>query len=121
MPFEDMVGKTIVKIELKHGELGARKPYEVLFIFDDETYMRMYHQQNCCESVWLEDVTGDWADMEGMVLDAYEDITCPAQERNSATHTFYRIQTNKGVLTMRWIGESNGYYSEEVDIQWGQA
>ena len=29
--------------------------------------------------------------------------------------TFYTIRTNKVTITLRWCGESNGYYSVDVD------
>jgi hypothetical protein len=80
--------------------------------------LRVYHAQDCCEYVAIEDVTGDAIDMVGHVLEMCEVVTSyddpPADTQGSHTWTFYKFGTIDGYVTVRWLGSSNGYYSEEV-------
>jgi len=76
-----------------------------------------YHEQDCCESVALEDYCLD-SELEGAWIISAEEVYSDAGDDVSecGTWSFYKIETDKGGLWMRWLGESNGYYSESVDI-----
>lgn len=101
----------------------------VSFWVNETLAVCMYHQQDCCESVWLEDVDGELSHLQDTpILEAeevcttHEDPGFAAPESacayvESATWTFYRFRTAKGYVTLRWFGQSNGYYSESVDVE----
>ena len=91
---------------------------QVTFVTNDGTY-RLYHEQDCCEAVYLYDVEGDIADMQdALCCCAYMTQQYSEQSEDySKTYTFYSVQTTKGYVWLRWLGESNGYYSEGVDFE----
>ncbi len=69
----------------------------------------------------MEDVCGDIYDLIGSPITQAEECvsTDPLsghEAYESFTWTFYRIATAKGQVVFRWLGESNGYYSEGVDF-----
>jgi hypothetical protein len=78
------------------------------------------HQQDCCETVRINDIVGDLQDLVGEPLLVAEEVkgaTEPDEEHyESYTYTFYKFATRKGYVDVRWLGESNGYYSEGVDL-----
>ncbi|MGJ8515288.1 DUF7448 domain-containing protein [Carnimonas bestiolae] len=82
---------------------------------------RFHHDQDCCEKVQLEDFDGEACDLiNATVLSITEsavDLSSSNGYEESATATFYTINTDKGHVWMRWLGESNGYYSEAVDFE----
>lgn len=94
---------------------------EIHFENDKVRYV-LYHERDCCESVTVEDIIGDLEDLENLpLLIAREDTnaedpgTCKTDE--SYTWTFYNFATYKGYVTIRFLGESNGYYSEDVSCR----
>jgi hypothetical protein len=111
---KDLIGKTMKAVENQDGE-------EVIFTTEDDRKYHMYHSQDCCESVRVEDICGDLQDLVGSpILKAEEsssDKNPPGvtpEYQDSFTWTFYNLATAKGHVTIRWYGESNGYYSESV-------
>lgn len=87
----------------------------ITFTTDAGRKFVMQHHQDCCESVTIDDICGDLADLvESPITQAEETVN--EDEDPDATWTFYRIGTAKGMVTIRWYGSSNGYYSERVDF-----
>jgi hypothetical protein len=105
-------GKTLVSLVDEGNEL-------VFKTTDGETY-RMYHEQDCCEHVRIEDIVGDLEDLVGSEILIAEEVEgeSPAdfEAYESYTWTFYKFATRKGYVDLRWLGESNGYYSEGVSF-----
>lgn len=89
---------------------------EIVFKTDSGNF-KMYHDQECCEYVRLYDVAGgELSDLVGeTVVAAYSSSNIEKTKHDGAhTWTFYTIRTNAVTLTLRWLGESIGHYSEEV-------
>lgn len=116
--FEQLKGLTLTDISSTEEEM--------VFKADSGQSYRLYHQQDCCENVMIEDICGDLDDLLNEPLTEAEEII-HAQDINpegvdvpeyqdSFTWTFYKLSTRKGSVTIRWYGESNGYYSESVDF-----
>jgi hypothetical protein len=112
--FSELKGKTLSGVEGCEQYSGS-----ILLYCDDGSTYKMNHEQNCCECVRIEEVIGDVADIIGaQIIKAEEESnkedTPPLHV--SCTWTFYTIRTTNGDLTIRWLGSSNGYYSESVDF-----
>ena len=109
----DMVGATLLSI-------SGVKDSDIIFTAEDGREWRMWHEQDCCENVGIEDVVGDIRDLIGVPLILAEEVSSeeapdPSFD-DSYTWTFYKFATIKGDVLIRWLGTSNGYYSEAVDF-----
>lgn len=108
--FENLKSVTITVVEFSKGETRD------LLVLKDKNGNRyeMYHDQDCCENVWLEDQCGSWNDiLNTPILSAH---VIESEQERGCTWTFYTLVTIYGSMTLRWIGESNGYYSESVSF-----
>lgn len=107
------LGKTIHKI------WADKNKQFVIFYLNDGTFVRMYHHQDCCETVYLTDVCGEYQDILGSPITKAEEKILTAENENIPDRkkfSFYDITTFNGSAVFRWFGESNGYYSESVDF-----
>lgn len=108
---EAMLGKVMESV------VGVPSSASMVFLGVDGTRYVFEHHQDCCEQVEIEDIIGELDDLVGWPL-----LMAEQASRNdpgaseSGTWTFYKFATAKGYVTVRWLGTSNGYYSESVDF-----
>jgi hypothetical protein len=110
--FSDLNGCIIYRID------GLSEGSERVEFFTSVGNFTMQHRQDCCEAVSVKDICGDVDDLINSTVFSAEETsnTGSSADSDSATWTFYHIKTQKGVVTIQWLGESNGYYSESVDF-----
>ena len=119
----DLIGKTLMSVTQGHGSDGNT----ITFVTDAGAKYVMYHESDCCESVDIEDICGDLADLVGSPITLAEESSNSEDTPrglegvtnytpDSYTWTYYTFATIKGYVDIRWYGESNGYYSERVDF-----
>lgn len=113
----DLIGRVLKKV--------ANNQNEIDFKADNGDLFRMLHFQDCCENVRVEEIIGDLDDLIGSPILVAEERSSRLTEDEddiddlswgTGTWTFYELATIKGSVTIRWLGTSNGYYSERVDF-----
>jgi len=119
LEFSTLKGKTLTNVKNVDNK-------KIIFITTSGKKYELYHEQDCCEEVVVEDICGDLQDLIGSEILLAEEVsnkqnTNPEgvtihEDSESFTWTFYKLATNKGAVTIRWYGESSGYYSERVDF-----
>lgn len=115
MVIKEMLGKTMASVRQVDNE-------SILFVDDVGIEYSLHHDQDCCESVYVEDVVGNLEDLVGspLVMAEEEYSSDDAKDKEypdeSFTWTFYKFATVKGYVTIRFYGCSNGYYGETARL-----
>ena len=107
---EQLTGMTITAVVYKEVN-------ESLLIHLNTHVLEMIHFQDCCETVYLADVVGSFEDLIGYpLLEVSESrVGITSANAESSTASYYNFKTVKASVQLRWVGESNGYYSETID------
>ncbi len=116
----------VLKNKILTDIVVSKEDEEVIFTTKDNKKYKMYHYSDCCEDVYIDDICGDIKDLLNTPVLLAEVVTNVDENpvgfkipeyQESFTWTFYKLSTIKGSVTFRWYGESNGYYSEDVDFE----
>ena len=101
----DLIGKTMVSVENSNNE-------ELIFTTNTGEKYKLYHDQDCCEDVTIEDICGDLNDLVDHPIIEAEEVVGNQDEnpvgvpipdyQESFTWTFYKFGTQKGFVTIRW-------------------
>jgi hypothetical protein len=83
---------------------------------------RIFHSQDCCENVRIVGTEGNWKDLVGKVIRDFSHVTDPGGDpppeySESWTWTEFIFKVDDHTVISRWLGDSNGYYSEHVDFE----
>jgi hypothetical protein len=107
----DLFGMTLTSVEKVSDDKIVFKN-----TFGEE--YQLCYIDDCCGNAYIEDINGELSDLVGSMIVQAEEVSnndhiedCD-KDAESFTWTFYKLATNKGHVTIRWFGDSNGYYSE---------
>lgn len=90
--------------------------YSVRFNLSDGRCILMKHDQDCCEDVRLVECDIDLLSVKGLIK-KFEKTTVEVDGADSCClATFYNITIGNDTFNMRWLGESNGFYSVGVSV-----
>lgn len=108
-------GSAIKSIE--HVEVYGRP--EVHFYMEDGAIVKVYHCQECSESVDID--TMDKEDLAMCIGDGPVTFTRTTDRIGTVegTYTFITLQSQHNNATFSFRGESNGHYSEEAEMEVG--
>lgn len=105
-----LVGETLVSIDVSDDS--------ILLKTESGREILLEHRQDCCESVGILDTNGEWKNLIGRpLLEFSHDEDDWPEASESGTLTTFTFRVNDATVINRWVGESNGYYSESVDLR----
>ena len=112
---EDLDGEVLTHIDVDSDD---KKGDQILLTTQSGRQIRIYHEQDCCEHVRIEGTDGEWRELYGKpILEAVHEEDGGEWEGGTCTRTTLTFRVDSATVISRWFGESNGYYSEAVNIE----
>ena len=112
--FSDLVGEVLDAVDID------REENQILLTTRSGRKFLVYHEQDCCETVAISDQDGNFDNLIGKPLIEARDFAVDTGESesdyDSQTTTTLVFRVDDQTVISRWVGDSNGYYSESVDI-----
>jgi hypothetical protein len=112
--FSDLVGEVLDAVDIDKEE------NQILLTTRSGRRFMVYHEQDCCESVRMVGQDGSFDKLIGKPIIEARDFAVDTGESesdyDSQTTTTLVFRVDDQTVISRWIGDSNGYYSESVDI-----
>lgn len=109
---DEFVGEVLTHIDVNKAN------DEILLTTESGRQFVICHHQGCCENVNIVDTEGEWHTLIGKPILAAKHWECQSDTEygGSATDTKLTFQVTDATVINKWHGESNGYYSESVDL-----
>jgi hypothetical protein len=112
--FSDLVGEVLDAVDIDKEE------NQILLTTRSGRKFLIYHEQDCCETVAMHWQDGSFDKLIGKPIVEARDFAVDTGESeidyDSQTTTTLVFRVDDQTVISRWIGDSNGYYSESVDI-----
>jgi hypothetical protein len=111
--FDVLVGEVLDAVDID------REKDQILLTTRSGRQFLIYHEQKCCETVEISGQDGSFDKLIGKpIVEARDNAVDTSEEAaDSQTTTTLVFRVDDHTVISRWVGDSNGYYSESVDIE----
>ncbi len=111
--FDVLVGEVLDAVDID------REKDQILLTTRSGRQFLIYHEQKCCETVEISGQDGSFIRLVGKPIVEAREIAIDTTKDDSygtETTTTLIFRVDGETVISRWVGDSNGYYSESVDI-----
>lgn len=109
MPISDLKGQILTSIVNQHSEC-------LIFTTSSGKKYQMYHRQDCCESVRIEDINGHLDDLIGYPILVAEESTNRDNPKNLYDWLWGTIMNNRQIKFRAWSHKFKKFMSEGFHI-----